>query len=86
MYFVLLYQGPLLLMKHSKKFQVQLRNEKVPGNTCITTVSKKKFEKISDDDDGGFQQQSPQRLINEYEHMNGRNERWTMRLKVVPLA
>ena len=30
-----------------------------------------------------FQQQSPQRLINGYGHMNSRNERWMMRLKSI---
>ena len=30
-----------------------------------------------------FQQQSPQRLINEYGHMNSRNDRWMMRLKAI---
>ena len=49
----------------------------------MTTVSKKKFEKISDDEDGGFQQQSPQRLIDEYEHTNSRNDRLMMRLKAI---
>ena len=33
-----------------------------------------------------FQQQIPQRLVDRYEHMDSRNERWMMRLKVVPLA
>ena len=37
-------------------------------------------------DNGGFQQQVPQRLVDRYKHMNSRNERWMMRLKVVPLA
>ena len=36
---------------------------------------KRKLSKKSDDDDGGFQQQVPQRLIDRYEHMNSRNER-----------
>ena len=27
-----------------------------------------------------FQKQSPQRLVNEYEHMNGRNDRLDLRL------
>ena len=48
-----------------------------------TTVSKKKFEKISDDEDGGFQQQRPQRLIDEYEHMNSQNDSLMMRLKAI---
>ena len=30
-----------------------------------------------------FQQQSTQHLINEYVHMNSRNEYWMMRLKVI---
>ena len=33
--------------------------------------------------DGGFQQQSPQRLVDIYEHMNSRNDRWVMRLKAI---
>ena len=37
-------------------------------------------------DHGGFHQQSPQRLDDEYKHMNRRNDRWMMRFKVVPLA
>ena len=36
---------------------------KLPGKKSITTVSKENFEKKSDDDDGGFQQQIPQRFI-----------------------
>ena len=42
--------------------------------------------KKSDDDNGGFQQQSPQRLFDGYKHMSGRNDRWIMRLNVIPLA
>jgi hypothetical protein len=30
-----------------------------------------------------FQQQSPQRFVDVYEHMNSRNDRWTMRLKAI---
>ena len=41
------------------------------------------FEKISDDDDDGFQQQSPQRLVDKYKHMSSRNDRWQMRLKLI---
>ena len=33
--------------------------------------------------DGGFQQHSTQRLIDEYRHMNSQNERWMMRLKAI---
>ena len=32
---------------------------------------------------GGFQQQSPQRLIDRYEHMNSLNDRLMMRLKPI---
>ena len=34
----------------------------------------KTVKKKSDDDNGGFQQQVPQRLVDRYEHMNSRNE------------
>ena len=37
----------------------------------------------SDIDNGEFQQQSPQRLIDIYEHMNSRNDRQMMRLKAI---
>ena len=30
-----------------------------------------------------FQQQSPQRLIDEYGHMNSQNDRWIMWLKAI---
>ena len=33
--------------------------------------------------DGGFQQHSTQRLIDEYRHMNSQNKRWMMRLKAI---
>ena len=42
---------------------------------------KRKCSKKSDDNDGGFQQQSPQRLIDEYKHMNNRQNRMHLRLK-----
>ena len=32
---------------------------------------------------GGFQQQSPQYTVYRYEYMNGRNDRWMMRLKPI---
>ena len=35
------------------------------------------------DHHGGFHQQSPQRLDDEYKHMNRRNDRWMMRLKAI---
>ena len=44
---------------------------------------KRKLRKKSDDDDGGLQQQSPQRLIDRYEHMNSRNDRLMMRFKAI---
>ena len=44
---------------------------------------KRKLRKKSDDDDGGLQQQSPQRLIDRYEHMNSRNDRLIMRFKAI---
>ena len=30
-----------------------------------------------------FQQQSPQRFVDEYEHMNSLNDKWMMRLKAI---
>ena len=32
---------------------------------------------------GGFQQQSPRRLVDINEHMDSRNDRWMMRLKAI---
>ena len=40
----------------------------------MTTVSKKNDQKKSVDDNGGFQQQVPQRFVNVYEHTNSRND------------
>ena len=37
---------------------------------------KKKLRRSDETDHGEFQTQSPQRLVNEYEHMNSRNDRW----------
>ena len=61
----------------------KLKNWYIQEYTTGTTFEKKTFEKISDDDDGGFQQQSTQRLENIYDDMNSRNERWMMRLKAI---
>ena len=44
--------------------------------------SKKKMEMTMVE----FHPQSRQLLVDRYEHMNSRNKRWMMRLKVVPLA
>ena len=60
-----------------KKFYVFTRKNN------ITTVSKEKLQKKVVRDDGGFQQQSPQRLLHRYDHMNSRNDRWTMWLKPI---
>ena len=54
---------------------VFLRFLKVAGKIFITTVSKKNFQKKSDDDNGGFQQQVPQRFVDRYGHMNIQNKR-----------
>ena len=32
---------------------------------------------------GGFQQQSPQRIVDEYKHTSSRNDLWRMRLKAI---
>jgi len=34
---------------------------------------------------GGFQQQSPQRLVDINEHIDSRNDRQTMRLNAIPV-
>ena len=49
----------------------------------MTTVKHQTKEKRLTKDHGGFQQQSPQRLVNGYEHMNGQNEQRMMRLKAI---
>ena len=46
---------------------------KEPGKKCITMVSKDTSKNALMKDHGGFQQQSPQRLVDGYYHMNGRN-------------
>ena len=56
---------------------------KLPGIKCITTVLKENVRKKSGDDNGGFQQQSPQRLIDRYKHMNSRHN--CMHLRLTPL-
>ena len=33
--------------------------------------------------DDGFQQQSPQRLVDKYTHTSSLNDRWRMRLKLI---
>ena len=43
----------------------------------------KNLNKKSDNDNGGFQTQSPQRLFDEYKHTSSRNDRWRMRLKLI---
>ena len=34
-------------------------------------------------DHGGFQQQSPQHLVDGIDHTSSRNDRWVMRLKAI---
>ena len=68
---------------HSKKFQVQLRNENVPGIKYITTVKHQKKKNALTKDHGELQTQSPQRLDDGYKHTSGLNDRWTMRLKLI---
>ena len=61
---------------------------KILGNSRSTRLKprlnpkiKENFEKKWRQDDGGFQQQSTQRLLDRYDHMNGPNDRWTIWLK-----
>ena len=66
-----------------QKIPGSVKKWKVPGKLFITTVSKKNVRKKSVDDNDGFQQQFPQRFVDEYEHMNGRNDQLMMRLKAI---
>ena len=71
-----------------QKIPGSVKKWKVPGKTlAITTVSKeKKFEKKEKKwrrDNGGFQQQSTQRLLHRYDHMNSRNDQSMIRLKAI---
>ena len=50
---------------------------KVAGKKCITSLMK------NANDHGEFQQQSTQRLDDEYTHTSGQNDRWLMRLKLI---
>ena len=57
----------------------KLKNWYIQEYTTETTFEQflnKNDRKKSDDDNGEFQQQVPQRLVDEYEHMNSRNERY----------
>ena len=60
-----------------------LRFSKVAGKIFITTVSKKNVQKKSETDHGRFQQQSTQRLIDRYDHMNVRNKWQDLCLKPI---
>ena len=67
------------LVISQQKIPGSVKKWKVPGIKCITTVKpkiKKKnaFEEVQMNH-GGFQQQSPQRLVDGYEYMNSRNDR-----------
>ena len=69
---------------HSQqKIPGSVKKWKVPGKIFITTVSKKNVQKKVTKDHGGFQQQSPQRLVDGYDHTSSRNDRWVMRLKAI---
>ena len=68
------------------KKAVFLRFSKVAGTKCITTVLTEKRSKKSGNDHSEFQAQIPQQLVHRYKHMDSRNERWMMMLKVVPLT
>ena len=64
----------------------KLKNWYIQEYTTGTTFEQKylkTFEKISDDDDDGFQQQSPQRLVDKYKHTRIRNDRLRMRWKLI---
>ena len=44
---------------------------------------KEKVKKKSETDHGGFQQQSPQRLVDRNEHTSIRNDQWPIQLKAI---
>ena len=48
-----------------------------------TKTLKKKLRRSDETNHGELQQQSPQRLVDEYKHMGGRNDRWRIRLKLI---
>ena len=52
-------------------------------NHVWTKIYKKKTLRRSENDHGGFQQQSPQRLVDEYKHTSSRNDRWWIWLKLI---
>ena len=62
-----------------QKIPGSVKKWKVPGIKCITTVKPKNYLKKTRlkkcNDHGGFQQQSPQRLVDEYKHTSSRNDR-----------
>jgi hypothetical protein len=60
---------------HSKKFQVQLRNEKYLVKVYNYGIKRKSSKKKVMTTMVDFQQQSPQRFVDVYEHMNSRNDR-----------
>ena len=72
-----------MLLKGFPAQEKKLKNWYIQEYTTGTTFEQKTFEKIGDDDNGGFQQQSPQYTVYRYEYMNGRNDRWMMRLKPI---
>ena len=63
------------MLTSQEKIPGSVKKWKVPGKKCITTVSKETSKKKWRRDDGGFQQQSPQRLDDRYKHTSGRNDR-----------
>ena len=64
----------------------KLKNWYIQEYTTGTTFEPKyfkTFEKKWRRDHGGFQQQSPQRLIDRYDHINSRNKRQDLCLKPI---
>ena len=75
-----------ILIKYTGKKSRFFKVFKVTGNKCITAVSqnsKKRVNKEVKMTMVDFQQQSPQWLVNRYEHMNSQNEQWMMQLKAI---
>ena len=77
---IIIFCSKLICHRKKKTF---FKVFKLTWYKCITTVSKENVRKKSETDHGELQQHSTQRLIDEYGHMNSRNERWMMRLKAI---
>ena len=70
-------------MMTQRKIPGSVKKWKVSGIKYITTVKHQIKIKRLTKDHGGFQQRSPQRLVDIYDHMNSRNDPYMMCLKTI---